>query len=245
MKLCVIAAGDGSRLKNDGLEIPKPLIQINGITLIEKILSVFDRYNFDSLNIIINKKFESHIRESKFLKSYEPGKINCIYKSTPGSLFSLNELSPYVQDSPFMLMTIDSIYDENEFASFFEYTDSLKDADGVVAVTDFIDDEKPLWVHINSEGYVERFPDKKSGFNLVTGGIYYFKSGVIQMSDESLALGFIKLREFLNFITKRGKKIKSFKFDKIIDVDHLKDIITAETYLKSLRIKESGHNNKK
>ena len=39
MKFAVIAAGEGSRLSNEGVEVPKPLVRVCGEPLIDRLLS--------------------------------------------------------------------------------------------------------------------------------------------------------------------------------------------------------------
>ena len=41
MKYAVIAAGEGSRLVEEGIIEPKPLVRINGETMIDRLLRIF------------------------------------------------------------------------------------------------------------------------------------------------------------------------------------------------------------
>ena len=63
-------------------------------------------------------------------------------------MHSFFELSGLLGNAPFILTTVDTVFREEEFATYvaaFEQT--LADGkDGLMGVTGFIDDEKPLYV---------------------------------------------------------------------------------------------------
>ena len=54
MKLAIIAAGEGSRLRQEGLNVPKPLVKINGETLIDKMVKRAENNGFQAIHIIVN-----------------------------------------------------------------------------------------------------------------------------------------------------------------------------------------------
>ena len=41
MKFAIIAAGEGSRLAAEGMEVPKPLVQVGGECLIDRLIRIF------------------------------------------------------------------------------------------------------------------------------------------------------------------------------------------------------------
>ena len=41
MKFAVIAAGDGSRLASEGVSVPKPLAEVKGEKLIDRLIRIF------------------------------------------------------------------------------------------------------------------------------------------------------------------------------------------------------------
>jgi NDP-sugar pyrophosphorylase family protein len=232
MNLGVIAAGDGQRLKEEGIKEPKPLIKVKGKTLLERILNVAERYKFSSCNLIINEKFKAGVLNSGILERYRNVKLNYIFKSTPSSLHSLNELKTFLSDDSFCLMTIDSIYRESEFGEFVKSAGEEKFYDGLIAVTKYIDDEKPLKVRIDGDFRILGFGDEFADSEYVTGGIYFFKKGIIEYTDTALANNKVRLRNFLQYLIESGVKLKAIPFEKIIDVDHRGDLEKAEEFLK-------------
>ena len=68
MKFAVIAAGEGSRLVQEGVEMPKPLVRICGEPLIDRLLRVFMDCGATSVAVICNGKMpevEAHLVDIK------------------------------------------------------------------------------------------------------------------------------------------------------------------------------------
>jgi len=84
------------------LKSRNPLLSL-GKTLLERVIDITEEYGFDSCNMIINEKFRDKIKASKIFEKYRNIKINCIYKSTPSSLHSLNELKKFLSNDSFAL----------------------------------------------------------------------------------------------------------------------------------------------
>jgi NDP-sugar pyrophosphorylase family protein len=233
MKFAIIAAGDGSRFKKEGILLPKPLVAICGKPMIEYIFEYALLSGAESIHCIINE-------QSQELKEYIESKttfypVNLIIKSTLSSMHSLYELSGYMKDDSFCLSTVDTIFDEGEFMKFINYTKQSMNLSGVIAVTGFIDDEKPLYVKTDKNEYITEFSDVNNDHELITGGLYYFKSGIYDTLERAVKSGSKHLRNFLKMLILDGHRLKSYKFLKMIDIDHRKDIETAEEFLNKTK----------
>jgi NDP-sugar pyrophosphorylase family protein len=231
MNLAIIGAGESSRIKAEGLNIPKHLIKIKGEYLIERIIRIACRNNIDSVFCIINEN-EPELKEY-LTSSNLPLPVQLIVKNTPGSMHSLFALSNYLKDDNFCLATVDSVFNENEFSDFITYSQQNKnDVDGVLAITNFIDDEKPLCVAMNDTDIIKKFSDNKDGYNWATGGLYYFSPVIFNEMKEALDTGILRLRNFLRLLVNKGYILKGFSFSKIIDIDHVSDIRKAVVFLE-------------
>lgn len=231
MHFAIIAAGEGSRLKSESVSLPKPLVKIDGVPMIERLISIAIKYGAESISCITNEEFfevQEYLRKKTFSVPF-----NLIIKSTPSSLHSFYELKPFLKDKSFCLTTVDTIFAEEEFQKFLAAAES-SNCDGLLAVTDFIDDEKPLCVEVNNEMRILKFEDTSDNFKLATGGIYYFSKNIFDEMEMAVNRGTKRLRNFLKLLIAKEFKIHAFKFSKIIDVDHYKDIQTAEEFLNSL-----------
>jgi NDP-sugar pyrophosphorylase family protein len=129
-------------------------------------------------------------------------------------------------------MTIDSIFVESEFAGFLKLAKEESNFDGLIAVTGYVDDEKPLWVKVDSCNKILGFDSLQKDSECVTGGIYYFKKGIIEYTEKALSKNIFKLRNFLQYLIDEGINLNAVPFSKIIDVDHKRDLIEAEKFLK-------------
>ena len=54
--LIILAGGRGLRLKKYTKKIPKPLLKVNKISMIENILNQFSRYDFNKIYILTGYK---------------------------------------------------------------------------------------------------------------------------------------------------------------------------------------------
>ena len=153
MRYAIIAAGEGSRLAQEGVKEPKPLVRVGNERLIDRLLRIFMDNNAEEIVVICNDITSLVSRHLEEIRQQGIGgrrvPLRYIVKSTPSSLHSFYELSPYLQDDKFCLTTVDTIFREEEFSTFIE-TFKQSETDGYMAVTDFIDDEKPLYISTDS-----------------------------------------------------------------------------------------------
>ena len=230
LKAGIIAAGEGSRLKSEGVSIPKPLVPIEGIPLIERLLKTFSRCGIAEVTCIIN---EYSLEVKEFVDSRDFGiPIRIVVKTTPSSMHSLFALSPYLADARFLLSTVDSIFHEAEFIRFLEHGKSQPRIDGLLAVTGFVDDENPLYVALDAANRIQGL-EKSEGKSWVTGGLYVLSPRIFQEMDSALARGVERLRNFLGHLLHQGYVLEGFPFSKIVDVDHIQDVATAENLLRT------------
>ncbi len=226
--LAIIAAGEGSRLKTEGIKVSKPMVNIDGIPLIKRIIDIAINNGITSISCIINEN--SNDLKDFLTKNKFPIPVKVIVKSTKSSLHSFYELSKIISP-PFLLTTADSIFDENEFTTFIDLAMNNNEADAIFAVTDFIDDEKPLYVSVDEKLRIINFQDESEKSHFVSGGLYFFKKSIEEVVEEAVNNDVIRLRNFQRFLIKKGYVICAYPFSKIIDVDHVTDIKKAEEFL--------------
>ena len=54
MNFAIIAAGEGGRLKSEGITLPKPLVCINNVPMIARLFEIINSQNPESVSVIIN-----------------------------------------------------------------------------------------------------------------------------------------------------------------------------------------------
>jgi NDP-sugar pyrophosphorylase family protein len=231
MNYAVIAAGQGSRLVAEGVNMSKPLIRINGEIMIERLFRIFLANDADSISVIINEEMTDVHRFLEQIKLPVP--FNLVIKTTPDSLHSFYELSPFLQRGKFCLTTVDTIFTEKEFLSYVCAFKEDKENDALMSVTDYIDDEKPLYVKTDSNLHIIGFYDEAApDIRYVSGGIYGLNGQSLSLFQQAMTKGLSRMRNFQRLMIASGLRVKAYPFSKIIDVDHETDIKKAEDFIK-------------
>jgi len=230
MNYAVIAAGQGSRLVAEGVGVSKPLLRLNGERMIERLFRIFLNNDAESISVIIN---EEMLDVRRYLQSVELAvPLNIIIKSTPDSLHSFYELSPFLQGGKFCLTTVDTIFRETEFSDYIRAFRDDKQSDALMGVTDYIDDEKPLYVQTDERLRITNFLDlPEPNIRYVSGGIYGMNKPVLDLFHQAMNEGLSRMRNFQRLMVQAGLNVSAFPFSKIVDVDHETDIRTAEEFL--------------
>jgi NDP-sugar pyrophosphorylase family protein len=230
MHYAIIAAGEGSRLAQEGVAKPKPLVELSGEPMILRLMNIFRRCNAESISVIIND-FMPEVREFLDTLSLDVP-LNVVVKSTPSSMHSFWELSKVMKSGKFCLTTVDTIFREEDFARYIAAFEADTRHDGMWAVTPFIEDEKPLYVDVDRRMKIKAFCDKPfEGAKYVSGGIYAMSDKAFPVLNQCIENGISRMRNFQRALIEAGMKLKAFSIDKIIDVDHASDIAVAQDFI--------------
>lgn len=231
MNYGIIAAGEGSRLAKEGFTLPKPMVQLHGEMLIDRLIAVFARNRAESVHIIINEN--SAVLEAHLLQAKYPVSVHIVKKTTPSSLHSFYELLKSTEaPNAFCLTTTDTVFKEEEFEAYIQAFEAETTLDGLMAVTSFVDDESPLFVRTNEQLGITDFCDTNdSSIRYVSGGIYCLRSKALAQVTRAVESGTNRMRNFQRRLVAEGLQLKAFPFQKIVDIDHVRDIATAELFL--------------
>lgn len=229
MNYAIIAAGEGSRLAQEGVKLPKPLVELNGTPMIKRLIDIFMRCNATSLSVIVNEEM-TQVRE--YLEGLTlPVPFNLVVKSTPSSMHSFYEVSRSFKEGKFCLTTVDTIFHETEFREYIKAFEADDSADGYMAVTSFIDDEKPLYIDTDNQMQITAFRDKPwDGVKFISGGIYGLTAPALDVLQRCMDEGVSRMRNYQRALVDAGLRLKAYQFDKIVDVDHAGDIVTAAAF---------------
>lgn len=231
MKFAIISAGEGSRLFQEGVRLPKPLVQLNGVAMIDRLIRIFADNGAEQVVVIINNEVPLTKEHLASLKETSKVPLEVVVKTTPSSMHSFYELSAYLKDDKFCLTTVDTIFREDEFSRFIEAF-KVSDKDGMMAVTDYIDDEKPLYISTDENLNITGFHDKETPqCRYISGGIYCLTPKAIDTLEKCMANGMSRMRNFQRQLVADGLHLVAYPFSKILDVDHAGDIVKAEAFL--------------
>ena len=238
MKYAIIAAGEGSRLSEEGIKVPKPLIKVDGEPLVDRLIRIFMENDATEIVIICNDMttmVSEHLREiERDGVNGTPVRLHVIVKSTPSSMHSFFEISDYLKDEPFCLTTVDTIFKTDEFKKYISSFNSIVcqgESDGLMVVTDFIDDEKPLYVGVDDKMKITGFYDTPNDCRFISGGIYGLTPRSIATLRSCMDRGESRMRNFQRALVADGLCLNAYTFNKILDIDHADDIRKAENFL--------------
>ncbi|MDR2388674.1 MAG: NTP transferase domain-containing protein [Tannerellaceae bacterium] len=237
MDFAIIAAGEGSRLAEEGVREPKPLVPLHGIPLIDRLVDIFLRHGATALHVIVNEEMtevQKHLQQMKL-----PIPLHLTVKSTPGPVQSFFFLSLRLRGERFCLTTVDSVFREEDFS---RYLDAFREeeADALMAVTEYVDDEKPLYVHTDEQGFIRRFADQTQS-RYVSGGIYGLKRSALRVLQNSIRNNELRMRHYQRRLLAEGLSLKAYPFGQILDIDHASDIEKAEHFLNPPSFTPSAH----
>ena len=229
MRFAILAAGEGSRLAQEGIALPKPMVKVNSEAMIDRLIRIFNECGAESIHIITNNLTPLTQQHLRHLQETDP-KIQLIVKTTPSSMHSFYELRQVMGDGKFCLTTVDTIFREEEFRQYIGTWEHSTE-DGLMVVTDYIDDEKPLYIatdeELNITGFLDHDPQR-----YISGGIYALDEKSFAVIDKCIEEGQSRMRNFQRQLVKEGLHLKAYPFSKILDVDHASDVEKAEAFLK-------------
>lgn len=231
MLYAILAAGEGSRLAEEGCEVPKPLVHIQDETLIGRLIRVFIANGATRIVVICNAK---HAATQAYLRSLTlPIPLDIVVQSTPSSMHSLYAIRDYLKaEERFCVTTVDTIFSEREFARYIQAF-CEGDLDGLMAVTTYVDDEKPLYVQTTEDLTITNFCDTcEERCVHVSGGIYCLTSKSLSTLICCIEQGQSRMRNFQRQLVADGLRLKAYPFSKIVDVDHASDIAKADQLIR-------------
>jgi NDP-sugar pyrophosphorylase family protein len=217
----ILAAGSGSRLRGDGWTMPKPMVPVAGVPLVEHVIRNFMAAGVTSLVIIVNEEARECAR---WVRQRFPGlDLRFLVRTTASSLESFQEIARHSVGRRTLVSTVDAWCPAEDFVRFAEAARSYPESATVLAVTPFVADERPLWVETDDAGRVTRLGGESGAF--VTAGIYLVPEHVRRMAVPP-ELG--RLREFLSWLVARGEAVYGMPIPTVIDVDRMSDVALAE-----------------
>jgi NDP-sugar pyrophosphorylase family protein len=232
MNLVIIETENSSRIKTKKLKSSKGLIKVKGEYLIERIIRIGRVNGITRVFCIIN----SHEHElENYLSTNDFGiPTKLIVPNLGSSMHVLVALASIHHKEPFFLINTNSFFLEREFSEFVTYSLLQEDADGTLAVTRNLNDEKPLGVAMNDQDIILKFNNSKDGYSWFNGGIYYFSSQILNETNYAFLSHITGIEQFLHFIIESGYILKGFSFSKIIKVYNAADIVKAEELIREI-----------
>ena len=216
----IIAAGDGSRLKAGGYAMPKALVPVGGVTLIEATIANFAAAEIHSLVIIVNEASRACV---DWVRARVPAlDAEFIVKTTPSSLESFREVSGRLAAGPALITTVDAWCRPRDFVRFVEAGRRRLPHASTLALTPLVADERPLWASVDHAGRLTRLGEGAGP--LVTAGLYLLTEDARAARPPA---GLARLRDYLQWLVTRAP-LYGEVIERVVDVDRPEDVALAE-----------------
>ncbi|MET0849657.1 MAG: NTP transferase domain-containing protein [Candidatus Rokuibacteriota bacterium] len=218
----IIAAGEGRRLREDGFGVPKPLVSVGGVPLLESVIGNFVSVGIGSITAIVN---DDH-RQCVDWASGRFGALDLrfIVKTTASSLESFLTVLRHARPGPLLVSTVDAWCPRDEFAAFVAAA-RRRPADAVVlGVTPLVADERPLWARLGTDGRVTELGGRDG--DAVTAGLYLIPERLRGVEPPP---GLARLRDFLGWLARGGEPVYAEVVPTVVDVDRGSDVALAES----------------
>lgn len=206
-------AGQGSRFARAGYARPKPLIDVKGKPMIQRVvenLGVRANYIF----VVQREHYEKYYLDIA-LSAIAPGcKIVCLNGMTEGAACTVLMASEFINnDAPLMLANSDQYLEWNSYE--FLYRSMSNGVDGCIS-TFKSSHAKFSYAAVGDSGYVERVAEKDPISEHATTGVYYWRRGSdfvkyaqsMIADDANRVNGEFYVAPVYNEAIKDGKKIK-------------------------------------
>jgi NDP-sugar pyrophosphorylase family protein len=217
----IIAAGEGRRLREAGFTVPKPLVPVAGIPLIDGVVRNFSSAGILSLTVIVNEEQGACVKE--LAARFPAVDFRFIVRTTASSLESFTRVLAAAPPGRMLVSTVDAWCRPVDFVGFVEAARRRPVDATVLAVTPLVDDERPLWATLDGDGRIRGLGGATG--NVVTAGMYLLSERVRALTPPPLG----RLREFLAWLVTRGEMVYGETIDRVVDVDRLADVALAES----------------
>ena len=112
MKVVILAGGKGSRLSELTKSIPKPMVKIRGIPIIERIIKLYKKFGFKEF--IIASGYKSKIIKDHFKYNLKDLNIRVIFTGNNSMTGGrIKRLKKYLNEEKFLLTYGDGLCDVN------------------------------------------------------------------------------------------------------------------------------------
>ncbi len=229
----IIAAGEGSRLRRDGVAVPKPLVRVAGMPLIERVIRNFETAGIHRVVVIVNDRDRAC---ADWIRAHVPHlTVDCIVKTTASSLESFLEVTRAAEGGRMLVSTVDAWCPPSDFSRFVAAATARPSDDTVLGVTPLVADEKPLWVDLDGDGRVSALGETHGAF--VTAGLYLVPERIRRLAPPR-ELG--RLRDFLAWLHRSGHALWGTVLPAVVDVDRAEDVARAEALERDGRSRDGS-----
>ncbi|WP_461634101.1 nucleotidyltransferase family protein [Labilibaculum euxinus] len=199
----IMAGGRGERLRPFTDSVPKPLLKVGGIPIIERNINLLKKYGINHMTIAL-KYLGSQIQD--YFQDGSSNQINITYvdeKQALGTIGALKLAQNFSHDD-LLVMNSDLLTNIDFEQMYFLFKES--NADLVVASTSY-EVNVPYAVLESDNGTIKSFREKPTYTYNSNAGIYMMKKNVVDIIPEG---EFYNATDLIDDMIKLGKKVVHF-----------------------------------
>jgi len=233
MKILIPMAGRGKRFEDAGYSFPKPLIDINGKTMIEVIV---ENLNFSAEHIFLcrNEHYEKYSLKELLELIYQNCKTIKVNEITEGAACTALLAKELINNNEELIIANSDQFVEWDSYNFISNVHS-KNADGGILTFEAYD-KKWSFVKVDDMGFVTEVAEKKVISKNATVGVYYWKHGSSYVSSaEKMIKKNIRVNNEFYVCPVYNEFILEKKKVKIYNVDEMQGLGTPEDLNNFLR----------
>jgi NDP-sugar pyrophosphorylase family protein len=179
----ICAAGDGTRMKEISGGLPKPLIKLAGLTLLERSLDSLDFQKEDRLILITQKAHAIRERAQSLIPSRYPALSETIWLElehvTSGQLATALQARPHFEpDRPIVIFNSDTYFRSSSLA--LRLADPT--VEGIIPCAR-VPGSQWSFCEVGPDGWVKRVEEKVRISELASVGYYFFRDPVTFLQD--------------------------------------------------------------
>jgi choline kinase len=228
----VLAAGRGERLRAASGGIPKALVEIDGEPLLMRQVRMLRLSGARPIYVIVNSETWD-LMCGRGLELPEP--VDLLVRDTPNSMESVLALGERIRTSRFILLTVDAVLEDAEFAQFVMNATNITSnpesrLDGALGVVKWRGDRNPLFAHLADNGMITALGDPPS--RMVTAGVYLFSKAIYLHAAEARRRQLDAMRRFLALLLEKSMRFAAVEMQGVVDLDDSTDLEAVRALLK-------------
>jgi choline kinase len=232
----IIAAGRGERLRvSTGDDLPKPLVKLGGEAMLSRQARALLDAGASSVVAVINSETA---RVAKEISLQTPTALRLVVRDTANSMETMLALGEVLEPGWFIASTVDAVIPQIELVRFVNESRGKieacreKNLAGVLAVTRWRGEAKPLFADVTSNGLILGLGNRQT--SMVTAGLYFLSTRVFDFAADARGAGLDALRRFLALLIERGMRMDAIEIDGSIDVDEASDLDAARRAIRKM-----------
>ncbi len=236
MKVIILLAGYGTRMRPHTWSRPKPLLKVAGNTVVGHLLDLMHEITTEEVIVVVGYRGEQI--ENWIRKNYPDLNVKfVVQEEAKGQAHAVWLCKEYLQDDGEVLVAFgDGVVE----AAYTEIAEQGADSDAVFLVKEVEDPRRFGVVVLNGDGYITEFIEKPPTMEhrLAIAGIYWFKSSVYLyraldtiISEKRKTLGEYFMADAFQVMLEQDAKLRTMMVDQWADAGNPDAILQTNARL--------------